>query len=928
MTPAKEIYNQIRHDPRFEPSDFFVGYDSRFDGLRESTLEGFGQSEIPWHRVQYIRDSSGIRWDRRTKLDSINHSGEPNAIQGIQAVAARTIKKEKTMKPKELLALGIPQSALALTAQLLKTHPEKQTMLTELRALVANPEAYTGHFLPLVAELSKPVGLLARDQPVPYKIWGTGLDAGSLEQMKNAARLPIAVRGALMPDAHQGYGLPIGGVLATSGAIIPYAVGVDIACRMKLSILDIPVSKAFSRHFEALKQALESETRFGMGAAFQRPLEHEVLDADWGTTRVTKDVFAKARNQLGTSGSGNHFVEFGVVTLAKPDLGLEAQEYLALLSHSGSRGAGAAVANHYSNLAMKLRPELPKELKHLAWLEMESEAGLEYWAAMNLMGEYASANHAMIHKKIIKAIGASVLFSLENHHNFCLPGNSVIPTPCGPKLMAQINIGDIVYTLSETEGLITTRVTNHWQSGSKPICTIRTSSRQLKASPDHPVLIVMIHDEVHPTRSWNKKHRGELVWKMAGELQVGDVIVCAEHYYANNKSIGLGRARVIGAMLGDGWVRHEPTLQGYTVGLAIGDKSHQHTHRYKQLLESELPWANWRISSKGAFGLTCSSVKVWGTLKEWGLHDYSLKKRIPKYVFSLPIVEKLEVLAGYVDSDGSISKNPKSHGRITLATTNLDLLIDMRELAIGCGFQITPIISSHIRSNFGNTTVHRCRIAADSAALLDIWHDEKSKNQYKSQRQRSKGLQPSKIGYLPLPSNFFAQRILKVSTSILEEPVYDLTVEHNSHSFISDGIVVHNCWLETHTIDGSPREVYVHRKGATPAGAGVLGMIPGSMATPGFVVRGLGNPDSLHSASHGAGRAMSRTKAKEQFNWKMIRPQLEAAGVTVLSAGIDENPLAYKNIESVMSAQTDLVKVIARFDPRIVKMADDGTSED
>ena len=73
---------------------------------------------------------------------------------------------------------------------------------------------------------------------------------------------------------------------------------------------------------------------------------------------------------------------------------------------------------------------------------------------------------------------------------------------------------------------------------------------------------------------------------------------------------------------------------------------------------------------------------------------------------------------------------------------------------------------------------------------------------------------------------------------------------------------------------------------------------------------------------------MSRTKAKEQFNWKMIRPQLEAAGVTLLSAGIDENPLAYKNIDSVMQAQTDLVKVIARFDPRIVKMADDGTSED
>jgi tRNA-splicing ligase RtcB (3'-phosphate/5'-hydroxy nucleic acid ligase) len=139
----------------------------------------------------------------------------------------------------------------------------------------------------------------------------------------------------------------------------------------------------------------------------------------------------------------------------------------------------------------------------------------------------------------------------------------------------------------------------------------------------------------------------------------------------------------------------------------------------------------------------------------------------------------------------------------------------------------------------------------------------------------------------------------------------------------------HNfAWLESHVIEGETRQVYVHRKGATPASRGVLGVIPGSMATPGFVVRGLGNPDSLHSASHGAGRAMSRTKAKEQFNWKMVRPKLEAAGVTLLAAGIDENPFAYKDIDAVMNAQTDLVQVIAKFDPKIVKMADDGTSED
>ena len=116
----------------------------------------------------------------------------------------------------------------------------------------------------------------------------------------------------------------------------------------------------------------------------------------------------------------------------------------------------------------------------------------------------------------------------------------------------------------------------------------------------------------------------------------------------------------------------------------------------------------------------------------------------------------------------------------------------------------------------------------------------------------------------------------------------------------------------------------VHRKGATPAGKGVLGVIPGSMASPGFVVRGKGEPVSLDSASHGAGRQMSRTAAREKFRWNHVKPILEAAGVQLLSAGIDEVPGAYKDIHAVMAAQADLVDVIARFDPKIVRMADAG----
>ncbi len=384
-----------------------------------------------------------------------------------------------------------------------------------------------------------------REQPAEFGVWGDGLEPQAVAQMDNAATLPVAVRGALMPDAHLGYGLPIGGVLATKNAIIPYAVGVDIACRMRLSIYDLPGERLEGLR-EKLKTVLESETRFGMGSEFKEPNDHDVLDADWSVSPITKRFHAKARKQLGTSGSGNHFVEFGTVTLPADDLGLPAGTYLALLSHSGSRGTGASVCDHYSRLAMAAHPELPRQLKHLAWLDLDAEAGAEYFAAMNLMGDYAAANHETIHKRVAKAAGLKIAQTVENHHNF----------------------------------------------------------------------------------AWIEEHDGE--------------------------------------------------------------------------------------------------------------------------------------------------------------------------------------------------------------------------------------------------------------------------------------------------------NVVVHRKGATPAGEGVLGVIPGSMATPGYVVRGRGNKASLNSASHGAGRVMSRRQATHTFRWNDVRPLLEQAKVELLSAGLDEVPGVYKDINTVMNAQTDLVDVVARFNPRIVKMAPPG----
>jgi tRNA-splicing ligase RtcB (3'-phosphate/5'-hydroxy nucleic acid ligase) len=303
-----------------------------------------------------------------------------------------------------------------------------------------------------------------RDAPLEYRIWGREhIDDGALAQMDAAMRLPISVAGALMPDAHVGYGLPIGGVLATENVVIPYAVGVDIACRMRLSIF--PVSPILlGQKLGQFKKALNEQTRFGRGEnwnAHERP-EHEVLvDADWKATRLLRSLHDAAPGQLGTSGTGNHFVEWGSFELAEKDdrLGLEPSLYLALLSHSGSRGIGFKIANLYSELAQQQHPDLDPKVRHLAWLDLNSEVGQEYWVSMELAGRFAAANHAVIHRRVAEAVGLKAAAVVENHHNFAWrerlsDGREVIvhrkgATPAGTNTLGIIpgSMGDAGYVV-------------------------------------------------------------------------------------------------------------------------------------------------------------------------------------------------------------------------------------------------------------------------------------------------------------------------------------------------------------------------------------------------------------------------------------------------------------------------------------------------
>jgi tRNA-splicing ligase RtcB len=264
---------------------------------------------------------------------------------------------------------------------------------------------------------------IVRDQPVAFTVWGENLiEPQAVAQMENAMRLPVAMAGALMPDAHVGYGLPIGGVLAADDAVIPYAVGVDIGCRMRLSVYDVSPYVLGQRRTD-FRNALLDRTRFGMREGWEvrdRP-DHPVLaDPAWEATRLLKSLKIKAQLQLGTSGSGNHFVEWGAFRLYADDeqLGLKAGEYLALLSHSGSRGVGFKIAKTYTELASREHPLLDSSLRHLAWLSLSSEAGQEYWLSMQLAGRFASANHAVIHRRVATALKLKEAAAVENFHNF------------------------------------------------------------------------------------------------------------------------------------------------------------------------------------------------------------------------------------------------------------------------------------------------------------------------------------------------------------------------------------------------------------------------------------------------------------------------------------------------------------------------------
>ena len=361
---------------------------------------------------------------------------------------------------KQLRAIGLPQGpvisiAMNVMEKNFKHHSQEEA-LEILKRVVANPQEYAEDAVlgPIAKQLlPKPLiegsEISLNNTGVQFNVFGSEhIEQGAMNQMYTAAKLPVAVAGALMPDAHSGYGLPIGGVLATENAVIPYGVGVDIGCRMCLSVFDINPKELIQREHYFTRE-LNEATLFGGGRQFETSTPHEVTDRKlFDEISLLKGLQGRAAKQLGSSGSGNHFAEFGVVEITEKDtiLGIDPGTYLGLLSHSGSRALGANIANHYTKIAKQKR-RLPGEANNLAWLNMDEEEGIEYWLSMNLAGDYASACHHIIHEKIAKQLGRQPMKMIENHHNFAwkeiYEGKEVIvhrkgATPAGKNVLGII----------------------------------------------------------------------------------------------------------------------------------------------------------------------------------------------------------------------------------------------------------------------------------------------------------------------------------------------------------------------------------------------------------------------------------------------------------------------------------------------------------
>lgn len=233
-------------------------------------------------------------------------------------------------------------------------------------------------------------------EKLPLLLWLDELDPDTLQQAKNLANLPFAFHHvAIMPDAHVGYGMPIGGVLATQGAVVPNAVGVDIGCGM--CAVKTGIAEASTEQLKRIVGLIRKAIPLGFKHHLS-PRPHSIMPtlADLEVEKqlpVVAREYESGRHQVGTLGGGNHFIE----------LQRGSDNHIWLMVHSGSRNLGYKVAGYYNKLAQKINVDagskVPKQWQ-LASLGVESKEGVRYMAEMNYCVAFARANRQEMMRQV------------------------------------------------------------------------------------------------------------------------------------------------------------------------------------------------------------------------------------------------------------------------------------------------------------------------------------------------------------------------------------------------------------------------------------------------------------------------------------------------------------------------------------------------
>jgi tRNA-splicing ligase RtcB len=231
-------------------------------------------------------------------------------------------------------------------------------------------------------------------------VWGDP-QPNAVEQMKNA--LKSGGEGALMADHHLGYSVPVGGVIAYSDKVSPSGVGFDIACGNKAVLTDAKLSD-IRRDIKPIMDDIFRSISFGVGRVNNEKVDHELFESSVWKLESVADQKQKAEAQLGTVGSGNHYV----------DIFHDEQERIWIGVHFGSRGLGHHIASHYIKAGggkdgIDVAPVI---------MDVDSELGIEYLRAMGLAGKFAYAGRDWVCERVVRIIGANILDEVHNHHNF------------------------------------------------------------------------------------------------------------------------------------------------------------------------------------------------------------------------------------------------------------------------------------------------------------------------------------------------------------------------------------------------------------------------------------------------------------------------------------------------------------------------------